>query len=292
MKLLQQAHILEEKVPPENLNSLRQACSEFGRQDLYRTLSWILNLNIKWLDMNLQPLLKKERYITAACVMLYESRTERAKQYFEKALRSSKAGSARYRRLMAALANLDVVGKIARRSWELDGKYEKKNTPRSTKRATTRVRFDGALFTKIIVAVDGSKSSERAARIAVMLAKRNGAELFVVSAIPRRIYLYAPVPDLGGAPIGLGAYYRQVGSEAQKWVDEVVSLAKQQGVKASGRVLKAASVVQSITDYAKSRGTGLIVLGTKGSGGFKRLLLGSVSSGVLTHAHCSVMVVR
>jgi nucleotide-binding universal stress UspA family protein len=173
----------------------------------------------------------------------------------------------------------------------LDGKYEK-NTPRSTKRETTRVRFDGALFTKIIVAVDGSKSSERAARIAVMLAKRNGAELFVVSAIPRRIYLYAPVPDLGGAPIGLGAYYRQVGSEAQKWVDEVVSLAKQQGVKASGRVLKAASVVQSITDYAKSRGTGLIVLGTKGSGGFKRLLLGSVSSGVLTHAHCSVMVVR
>jgi nucleotide-binding universal stress UspA family protein len=291
-KVLKRRNTLVEKVPSKNSSSLRQACNEFGRQDLYKPLSWVLNLNIKWLDMNLQLLLKKERYVTAACVMLYDSKSERARQYFEKALRSSKAGSTRYRRLTTVLGNLDVVEKIARRSWELDGKYERESTTRSTRRGAVSLRFDGALFTKILVAVDGSRSSERAARVAVMLAKRNAAELSVISAIPRHIYLYAPVPDLGGAPVGLGAYYRQVGSDADKRVNEVVSLAKGQGVKAIGRVLKAASVVQSITDYAKSHGIELIVLGTKGSGGFKRLLLGSVSSGVVTHAHCSVMVVR
>jgi nucleotide-binding universal stress UspA family protein len=284
---------LEEKVSVENSDSLKHACDEFGRPDLYEPLSWVLNLNIKYLDTNLRRLVEKERYVIVANVMLYESRKERAKRYFQKALRLSKRGSPRYRRLSAVLTNLDIVGKIARRSWELEGKYvEKKSTTKSAGLGAEGVRLNRAMFTKILVAVDGSKSSERAARVAIMLAKRNGADLSVVSAIPRRIYLYAPVPDLAGAPIGLSAYYRQVGSDAEKWVKDVVSLAKGQGVKVSGRVLKAASIVQSITDYASGRGVELIVLGTKGSGGFKRLLLGSVSSGVVTHAHCSVMVVR
>ena len=72
-----------------------------------------------------------------------------------------------------------------------------------------------------------------------------------------------------------------------------MSLAKRQNVKVTKRVLKgAASVVQSITDYAAAQNVDLIVVGTKGSGGFKRLLLGSVSSGVVNHGASSVLVVR
>jgi hypothetical protein len=112
-----------ERVPAEHLNSLRQACEEFGRQDLYQPLSWVLNLNIRWLDTHLDYFLQRGRYVIAANVMLYESKKDRARKYFEEALRLSKPGSARQRRLTTILANLDTVAKIARRSWEIDGKY-------------------------------------------------------------------------------------------------------------------------------------------------------------------------
>ncbi|MDG6934563.1 MAG: universal stress protein, partial [Nitrososphaerota archaeon] len=48
----------------------------------------------------------------------------------------------------------------------------------------------------------------------------------------------------------------------------------------------------SIVDYAERQGADLIVLGTRGMGNLKRALLGSVSTGVATHAHCSVLIVR
>jgi nucleotide-binding universal stress UspA family protein len=45
-------------------------------------------------------------------------------------------------------------------------------------------------------------------------------------------------------------------------------------------------------EYAEEENIDLIVLGTKGRSGFKKLLLGSVASGVVTYAHCPVLVVK
>jgi nucleotide-binding universal stress UspA family protein len=45
-------------------------------------------------------------------------------------------------------------------------------------------------------------------------------------------------------------------------------------------------------EYAEKENIDLIVLGTKGRSGFKKLLLGSVASGVVTYAHCPVLVVK
>jgi nucleotide-binding universal stress UspA family protein len=152
--------------------------------------------------------------------------------------------------------------------------------------------LNGAAFEKILVAVDGSKNADRAAKIAVKLAERNAAELIVISVIPRPSYLFAPVSGAGIPPMGLGDYYAYATKDAEKCVNKGISLAKARRVVARGRVLKSSSVVQSITDYAKVQDVDLIVLGTRGLGGFNRLLLGSVSSGVVTHASCSVLVVR
>ena len=52
------------------------------------------------------------------------------------------------------------------------------------------------------------------------------------------------------------------------------------------------SVVSAILEYADKRDTDLIIIGTRGIAGFKRMLLGSVASGVVTYAHCPVLVVR
>jgi nucleotide-binding universal stress UspA family protein len=158
------------------------------------------------------------------------------------------------------------------------------------------LRASEKVFRRILIAVDGSESSSRAAKTAVRLAKRNEAELIVVSVVPRPTYAFRPIPTSGSPTlptIGLPDYYAYASRAAERWADEVVLLAKRQDVKVTKRVFKgAASVVETITNYSAAQKVDLIVLGTKGSGGFKRLLLGSVSSGVVNHAASSVLVVR
>jgi nucleotide-binding universal stress UspA family protein len=52
------------------------------------------------------------------------------------------------------------------------------------------------------------------------------------------------------------------------------------------------SVVETIINNADKEGADLIVVGTRGLDGFKKLLIGSVSSGVISHASCPVLIVR
>lgn len=57
-------------------------------------------------------------------------------------------------------------------------------------------------------------------------------------------------------------------------------------------IISPISVTGNIVEYAEREKIDLIVIGTRGRSAFKRLLLGSTASGVVTHAHCPVMVVK
>jgi nucleotide-binding universal stress UspA family protein len=52
------------------------------------------------------------------------------------------------------------------------------------------------------------------------------------------------------------------------------------------------SIEGAIVEYAESHGVDLIIIGTRGRSGFRRLLLGSVASGVINYATCPVLVVK
>ena len=52
------------------------------------------------------------------------------------------------------------------------------------------------------------------------------------------------------------------------------------------------NVESAVINYSESEGVELIVMGTRGRSGFKRILLGSVASGVLSYAHGPVLTVR
>ena len=57
-------------------------------------------------------------------------------------------------------------------------------------------------------------------------------------------------------------------------------------------ILGGSSVVRAIIEYAEKNDIELIVMGTIGISGFKRLLLGSTASGVVTYSHCPVLLVK
>lgn len=146
------------------------------------------------------------------------------------------------------------------------------------------------IASKILVAVDGSEDSYRAARMASKLAKAEGAELLIVTVMTLPEYMILE-GNMSGAL--LDEIYEDSSKRAEQVVDKAMSIASEEGVKAKGKVVRdSRSVVQSIVEYAKKEGVDMIVVGTRGLSGFKRLLLGSVSSGVASHAHCSVLIVR
>ncbi|MGA8855776.1 MAG: universal stress protein [Candidatus Bathyarchaeia archaeon] len=150
----------------------------------------------------------------------------------------------------------------------------------------------GPEFKRLLVAVDGSDNAARAAKVAVTLAEKFGAELIVCHVIPTPSYPLAQAGMVGPATI-LSDYFAAARKDAKKVVDEAVRLAEMEGVKAIGVILdNVSSVVEAIVNLAEDRNVDLIVIGTRGLTGFRRLLIGSVSSGVVSHAHCSVFLVR
>lgn len=148
---------------------------------------------------------------------------------------------------------------------------------------------------KILAAVDGSALSLNAFERALDLAKDQDSELFVVHVIPDT--MTGSLVEYGtryGTLSIVQAYHRSAEKEALEWLKPLESRAKQRQVSMKSEILweLGKSPVQLITEYAKKNSVDLIVMGTRGRGGFKRLLLGSVATGVVSHAHCSVLVVR
>jgi len=139
-------------------------------------------------------------------------------------------------------------------------------------------RANGRNFKRILVAVDGSENSTRATAAAVPIAEKYGAEIIVLNIVFGRVY---------------DQFKTVAEKKAREIVDREVELARSQGVKARWEVLPSAeSIVGQIVDYADREKVDLIVMGSRGLGGFKRMVIGSVSNGVVTHARCSVLVVR
>lgn len=140
-------------------------------------------------------------------------------------------------------------------------------------------------FVRLLVAFDGSEGSLKACSLAAGLAKDSGSEVTVLYVIPTLSSYTAPLDD---------AYYSVQTDRGHDMVQKGLAVFEaENGVKAKGEVVRAKwSIVETIIEYAADHRIELILMGARGLGGFKALLMGSVSSGVMAHAQCPVMIVR
>ena len=125
--------------------------------------------------------------------------------------------------------------------------------------------------------------------------KDNDAELIVLHVIHSEIKHTSSTYSFGGPPSqsSINEIIEDAKSKTQKWFDKVREKANENSVKLRREIIvNPRSIVGAIVDYAESEGVDLIVIGSRGLSGFKKLLLGSTASGVVTYAHCPVLVVK
>ena len=139
-------------------------------------------------------------------------------------------------------------------------------------------------FSKILVAIDGSNESMEAARYSISLSQEYDAELYALHVLRSDVDLFGPHDT--------SEYTIRMRNEAEKYLDKVRLAAHEKNMQIKSEIISSTNIAEAIVDYAEEKNFKLIVIGTRGKSGFKKLLLGSVASSVVTYAHCPVLVVK
>ena len=147
------------------------------------------------------------------------------------------------------------------------------------------------MYTKILVAVDGSATSDRGLREATSLAKHLGAKLLLVHVID-------PYPMLSGMEFVPPDAWRQY-SEALRTTGKRVLEGAHRAAAAADVAVEdildeggASRVADVITETARSRACDLIVMGTHGRRGFSHLAMGSDAERVARQSQVPLLLVR
>jgi nucleotide-binding universal stress UspA family protein len=143
------------------------------------------------------------------------------------------------------------------------------------------------MFSKILVASDGSPLSAKAADAAIAFARESGAELIVLSVA----VMYPLLPE-AGATVDLSAFEEAARAEAQALIEPVAAAAAQGHVRCELVVRYAPDPWREIVALAEERGCDCIWMASHGRRGLDRLLLGSETQRVLAHTAIPVMVYR
>jgi nucleotide-binding universal stress UspA family protein len=140
----------------------------------------------------------------------------------------------------------------------------------------------------IVFATDFSPASKGALGKAIELARKEGAELIVA-------HVYEPPASLSHSGVADDVIEADLENtirrDVEKQMEPVLGTVRAAGVKARGEIL-AGHAAKELADLALKSGAGLLVVGTHGRTGLKKLVVGSVASQVIATAPCPVLTVH
>ncbi len=144
------------------------------------------------------------------------------------------------------------------------------------------------MYRTIMVGVDGSKYAEKAFEVAAEMAKLSDAKLYIVT-----IYAESTIP-FGNVPPYPPVVPKEVAEKLAPMHQKYAESAKAMGVKVvETKIVPVWSYVGAgFVTEAEKQGCALSVIGTKGTTGVSRAVLGSVAEYVVKNSHCSVHIVR
>ena len=141
---------------------------------------------------------------------------------------------------------------------------------------------------KVLVGIDGSDHSFRAAQYALEISKKYVAKLIAVTVT----YMPAKSRMSQQEAIEVGAGLSEM-DKAKTWFESFTQSARQNRIDLKTELVNSQRPVDYvILEYAEKEGIDLIVIGTRGRSGLSKIVLGSVASGIVTYSHSPVLVVK
>jgi nucleotide-binding universal stress UspA family protein len=135
--------------------------------------------------------------------------------------------------------------------------------------------------TKILLATDGSEDAAQATQAATDLARRSGSELHVV-------HVWHDVPG----PYRHGYVKRELRRQGQEILDEQVRKIEEAGATVARAHLRAGRTSDEVIDLGEELDVDLLVVGSRGLRGMRRILIGSHSDDIVHRSRRAVLVVR
>ena len=141
------------------------------------------------------------------------------------------------------------------------------------------------MFTNVLVPVDGSDNSYRALDAALLLSEKLGSSITVVNVMEQ-----VPITHIESEKLLselLEAYKR----ENQEILSKCSNIATEKGLSIKTLLLQG-NPASVILDYSKKEKFDLVIMGSRGMGKFKQLILGSVSSKIVHHSSSAILLIR
>ena len=141
------------------------------------------------------------------------------------------------------------------------------------------------MFTNILVPVDGSDNSYRALDAALLLSEKLSSNISVIHVMEQ-----FPITHIGSEKL-LSEMLEAYKKENQDILSKCSEIATQKRLTIKTLLLQG-NPASVILDYSKKEKFDLLIMGTRGLGKFKELILGSVSGKIVHHSPCAVMLIR
>lgn len=140
-------------------------------------------------------------------------------------------------------------------------------------------------YKNILIAIDGSNVSKKAFMKSIEIAKKHDAHLTVTYIVDTKSFSTVEPYD--------SAIYSRSEANGNVMLDEHLAIANEAGFFNINKLLKMGSPKGTITkEIIPDEEIDLVILGATGAGAVERFLMGSVSSSVIHHAKCDVLIVR
>ncbi|MDF1590775.1 MAG: universal stress protein [Desulfobacterales bacterium] len=148
------------------------------------------------------------------------------------------------------------------------------------------------MYKKVLVPLDGSELAECTLSHVKTLLKDGFVGEVTLLNIVKFDVPWAQIRSEQHHAIDLDAIRKPLFAESRKYLANVESQLVSEGIKVKTESLEANRPADTITEYAKEKGMDMIIIGTHGYTGLKKLMMGSVASGVLNQSHIPVLLIR